>query len=216
MLRRLVALSILTAVAIPAQQAFEETVVRMRDGVKLKTRVWKPPAEGRYPVVLERQYRAGNERNTAAFVDGGYIYVGQQTRGEGGADGSRFFSDAEDGFVTLSWIAAQPWCDGNIAMYGRSYGGATQWLTAPLRHPNLKAIIPQHMNHDFWDCVAGCRTELLELIERLRIRRKRRSISPVSCSVQRAAYGTSKPRRTMHDARLAQREPDIGSNAHDQ
>ena len=38
---------------------FEVVLVEMRDGVRLRTRVWKPDKEGQYPVVLERGYKAG-------------------------------------------------------------------------------------------------------------------------------------------------------------
>lgn len=63
---------------------------------------------------------------------------------------NRFFDDAEDGYDSLTWISRQPWCDGNIGMYGSLYYGATQWLVAPEQHPNLKAIVPQNINPDPW------------------------------------------------------------------
>jgi len=130
-------------------------MVPMRDGVRLQTRVWKPAADGRYPVVFTRAYRAGDGKSGQRFIDAGYVYVGQATRGHSGSQGAdgvdrRFFDDAEDGYDGLTWISQQPWCDGKIAMYGKSYGGATQWLVAPLKHPNLKAIIPQNVNPDPW------------------------------------------------------------------
>ena len=60
---------------------------------------------------------------------------------------NRFFDDAADGYDALSWISRQPWCNGNIAMYGSSYWGATQWLVAPEQHPNLKAkCAPEHQS----------------------------------------------------------------------
>ncbi len=64
---------------------------------------------------------------------------------------NRFFDDAKDGYDALTWIAAQPWCNGDIAMYGKSYWAATQWLVAPEAHPNLRAIVPQNVNVDFWE-----------------------------------------------------------------
>jgi len=134
----------------------EELMVPMRDGVKLHTRIWKPAKEGSYPVAFTRAYGAGYGRDYERFTETGYVYVGQSTRGHGKSEGdmgvdNRFFDDAEDGYDALTWISEQPWCDGRIAMYGRSYWGATQWLVAPLQHPNLKAIVPQCVNDDLWE-----------------------------------------------------------------
>jgi hypothetical protein len=107
-------------------------------------------------VVLTRAYRPGFGNDHQRFTQAGYVYVGQSTRGHAKSEGAhgvdrRFFDDAADGYDTLTWIASQPWCDGNIAMYGKSYWAATQWLVAPLGHPNLKAIIPQNVNPDLWE-----------------------------------------------------------------
>ena len=127
---------------------FEEILVPMRDGAELLTRVWKPSPEGRFPTILERGYDAGVEEHAARFVASGYAYVGQQSRGN--LEGGMFRSDAVDGYDCTDWVVGQPWCDGRVAMYGRSFMAATQWLTAPLQHPNLKAIVPQVVNPDLW------------------------------------------------------------------
>ena len=133
-----------------------ELMVSMRDGTRLYTRIWKPETEGTFPVVFTRAYGAGFGQDHERFTRAGYIYVGQSTRGHGQSEGAegvdnRFFDDAQDGYDALTWIADQAWCDGNIAMYGKSYWGMTQWLVAPEQHPNLKAIVPQNMNPDPWE-----------------------------------------------------------------
>ena len=134
----------------------DEVMVPMRDGVRLQTKVWQPAEGGRYPVVFARAYRTGFGQDHERFTKAGYVYVGQATRGHGESEGdvgvdNRFFDDAKDGYDSLTWISKQPWCDGNIAMYGKSYWGMTQWLVAPEQHPNLKAIVPQNMNPDAWE-----------------------------------------------------------------
>jgi putative CocE/NonD family hydrolase len=139
----------------------EEVMVPMRDGVKLHTRIWKPVEAKNgdtYPVILERGYQPGYPEHAERFTAAGYIYVGQSSRGHRLSEGelNRFFSDAKDGYDTLDWISQQPWSNGKIAMYGKSYMAATQWLVAPEQHPNLKAIIPQNMNADIWQCVYRC------------------------------------------------------------
>ncbi len=134
----------------------DEEMIPMRDGVRLHTRIWRPSVEGRYPVVFARAYRPGFGDDWERFVVAGYVYVGQSTRGHSRSEGevgvdNRFFDDADDGYDALTWIAEQSWCDGSIAMYGKSYWGMTQWLVAPLQHPNLKALVPQNMNPDLWE-----------------------------------------------------------------
>jgi len=134
----------------------EQVMVPTRDGIRLRTRIWKPAGAGPYPVVLTRGYGPGFGRDYERFTKAGYVYVGQATRGHGGSEGdqgvgNRFFDDAKDGYDALTWISRQPWCDGNIAMYGKSYWAATQWLVAPEQHPNLKAIVPQNVNPDAWE-----------------------------------------------------------------
>ncbi|MGI9294662.1 MAG: CocE/NonD family hydrolase [Pseudomonadales bacterium] len=136
-------------------------MVRMRDGVQLETDVWKP-GKGRYPVVLSRGYSTEYRDLHKRFTRAGYIYVGQSARGHGRSEGSlekdrRFFPDGKDGYDTIEWIVKQPWCDGNVVMYGRSFWGATQWLAAREQHPNLRAILPAAISADFWDCVYRCK-----------------------------------------------------------
>lgn len=131
-------------------------MVPMQDGVKLYTEIYKP-GKGTYPTVLTRGYWPGNERDARRFTKAGYVYMGQSTRGHGRSEGAhgvrnRFFDDARDGYDMLTWLSQQAWCDGNIAMYGKSYWGATQWLVAVEQHPNLKAIFPQVVNADLWQC----------------------------------------------------------------
>ena len=142
------------------QSAAEEVLVSMRDGVNLYTQIYRP-GDGQYPVVLTRGYGPGSMKDAQRFTQAGYVYVGQSTRGHGRSEGAqgvrnRFFNDAQDGYDTLTWISQQPWCNGAIAMYGKSYWGATQWLVAPEQHPNLKAIIPQNINADLWQCGYWC------------------------------------------------------------
>ena len=126
-------------------------MVPMRDGIKLETIIYKTNAAPS-AVVLSRGYSAGGEDLAKRFNEAGYTFVSQATRGHGNSEGelNRFFNDADDGYDTLSWIAKQRWSDGNIAMFGVSYWAATQWLVAPLNHPNLKAIIPQNISADLW------------------------------------------------------------------
>ena len=120
----------------------------MRDGFGLDTRVWTPSAGETFPVIVERGYDPGVDEHAERFVESGYAYVGQQCRGN--LEGGMFRTDNVDGYDCIDWVSKQPWCNGDIAMYGRSFMGATQWLAAIEQHPNLKAIVPQTVNPDFW------------------------------------------------------------------
>ena len=61
----------------------KSVMVRMRDGVKLYTKIWKPAQGGRYPVVLTRGYAPGRPKDAHRFNKAGYVYIGQSTRGPG-------------------------------------------------------------------------------------------------------------------------------------
>jgi uncharacterized protein len=134
--------------------------VRMRDGIELSVRVTRPDADGKFPAVMaynpyrtlinekpptsEREYSNGiNGPNFLA--EHGYISVSYDVRGTGASGGSSpdMYSDAErqDGYDMVEWIARQPWSNGNVGMWGLSYGGVATWQVAALAPPHLKAII---------------------------------------------------------------------------
>ena len=51
----------------------------------------------------------------------------------------------------VEWFAAQPWCDGNVGMFGRSYVGIIQYWTATQAPPHLKAIAPHMATFDGYE-----------------------------------------------------------------
>ena len=139
--------------------AAERTVtVPMRDGVTINTYVRTPAGNGPWPAVFKKGYGI-TKGGADTFVKAGYAYVSQGVRRgrdpHGISGNARFFADDVDGYDTIEWIAKQPWSDGNVAMFGPSYWGATQWLAAangdPGPPPHLKAIIPSVINPDFWE-----------------------------------------------------------------
>ncbi len=144
-----------SSIALAAERV---VAVSMRDGVTIETYVRTPSGDGPWPAVLKKGYGI-TKGGADTFTDAGYAFVAQGVRG--GADphgisgNARFFADDVDGYDTIEWIASQPWCDGNVAMFGPSYYGATQWLAAangdPGPPPHLRAIIPSVINPDFWE-----------------------------------------------------------------
>ena len=77
------------------------------------------------------------------FVRRGYVHVIANIRGSGKSEGNYPFlaaPEAQDGCELIEWIARQPWCDGNVGMFGVSYFGRIQHFVASLRPPHLKCI----------------------------------------------------------------------------
>jgi len=134
----------------------------MRDGVVLRADVYLPGVvPGRFPVVLIRLPYGKREAYCYAPAHGrfwarkGYICVIQDVRGKWASAGvfEPYVNEAQDGWDTLDWVAAQPWCDGNIGMTGESYYGSTQWAVAPLGHPNLRCLAPGNVDPDRYGAV---------------------------------------------------------------
>ena len=51
--------------------------------------------------------------------------------------------EATDIYDIIEWISKQPWCNGDVGMYGGSYTGFSQWAAMKNPHPALKTIVPQ-------------------------------------------------------------------------
>jgi len=123
--------------------------VKMRDGVILRGDLFRPDAEGKFPILLERTpYRRDTWGYDVDFAQRaashGYIVFLQDVRGRYTSDGEwyPFLHESADGYDTIEWIAAQPYSDGRVGMFGASYVGATQMLAAIAHPPHLAAICP--------------------------------------------------------------------------
>ncbi len=125
--------------------------VPMRDGVVLSADVYRPEGDRPVAAIVNRTpYDRGRRLTPPAALDpekateAGFALVCQDVRGQFGSGGDfyPFRAEATDGFDTVEWVAAQPWCTGLVAMAGRSYSAATQWMAAVERPPHLAAIFP--------------------------------------------------------------------------
>lgn len=77
------------------------------------------------------------------YVKRGYAQVIVTVRGTGKSEGSYMHlgpKEATDGYEVVEWVAKQPWCDGNVGMFGVSYFAMIQFLIAALNPPHLKCI----------------------------------------------------------------------------
>jgi len=126
--------------------------VPMRDGVRLATTIFLPLEEGQYPAVLVRTAYNRMGFNGSDFTRRGMALVVQDTRGRYGSEGDfyPFTAETDDGLDTLDWLAAQPWCNGRVGMFGDSYLAGTQLAVMAPGHKSLAALNPRFMTGDPW------------------------------------------------------------------
>ena len=136
--------------------------VPMRDGALLRAKITRPAGDGAVPALVERtpyNKEGGSENSIGSpeyFARRGYAVVIQDVRGRFASEGEFYpFRDdgadvLRDGYDTVEWMADQPWCDGNVGMFGGSYSGATQYRAALSRPPHLKALFVRESSADYY------------------------------------------------------------------
>jgi putative CocE/NonD family hydrolase len=128
--------------------------IPMPDGCRLGARIWRPKgSEGApVPAILEylpyrkNDFTASRDATMQPYLAGhGYAVIRLDLRGTGDSEGlmvdEYLPQEQQDGYDAIEWIAAQPWCDGNVGMIGISWGGFNGLQIAALRPPSLKTII---------------------------------------------------------------------------
>ena len=128
--------------------------VAVRDGTRIAIDILRPTKKGvlheePLPVVWEqrRYHRAvidpsgriysqldREDHPIRKLLPHGYIFVVADVRGSGASFGTRVDptppQESLDAYDITEWIAKQPWCTGNIGMYGISYAGSAQFMAA--------------------------------------------------------------------------------------
>jgi uncharacterized protein len=142
-----------------------DVTVPMRDGVKLCVDVYRPATDEKLPALLafaiyNKDFQGPDMAeamppqpawtplwtgpqeagDTHFLTSRGYVHVIGSPRGVGKSEGGG--SREWDSYDLTEWIAAQPWCDGNVGMVGISGFGAEQFHVAKQQPPHLKAIFP--------------------------------------------------------------------------
>jgi putative CocE/NonD family hydrolase len=165
-LKVLIAVAVLLAVAPagaeevgPGYDIEMSRMIPMRDGVDLEAWIFKPShLVTKAPAVLTlTQYDidGGRRGDATAYTRRGYVFVQVYVRGRGRSGGLK--SDnlglqvGRDGYDVVEWIAAQPWSDGHVVMFGGSFVGMTQWRTAAQHPPHLAGIAPYVPIYPGWD-----------------------------------------------------------------
>ena len=152
--------------------------VAVRDGTKLAVDVFRPTREGKVatdklPVVwMHTPYnrRTTNDGLTAANYPGkalqlvkyGYAVAVVDFRGLYASFGRNAgynrgeWQDAAkfDAYDITEWLAAQPWSNGKVGMWGCSATGGSQMQALSTAPPSLKAIFPMSCEWDVYAFVA--------------------------------------------------------------
>ena len=130
-------------------------------GLTLSARVWMPEgaADTPYPAILEYiPYRkrdgtiARDEQIHPFIAAHGYVCLRIDLRGSGDSDGlltdEYTATELADACDVIAFIAAQPWCSGDVGMMGKSWGGFNALQTAALAPPALKAVVAGYTTTD--------------------------------------------------------------------
>ena len=156
-------------------RTIEHEWITLSDGTRLNARIWLPDdAESEpAPAILEANpYRLTDNcyRDWELYgwwAGHGYACLRVDLRGTGDSGGVILdeYSAQEHADIceVLGWIAAQPWCTGNVGMTGISWTGFNSLQVAALRPPELKAIITLMSTDDRYEddvhykggCVSG-------------------------------------------------------------
>ncbi len=135
---------------------------KMRDGTILRADVYRPKGEGTFPVLLERTpyNKSGSADFGVKAAARGFVVIVQDVRGRYTSDGDwyPFKNESNDGYDTVEWAATLPYANGKVGMFGGSYVGATQMLTAIAHPPHLAGICPvvtASNYHDGWTYQGG-------------------------------------------------------------
>ncbi|MDH5621140.1 MAG: CocE/NonD family hydrolase, partial [Gammaproteobacteria bacterium] len=149
--------------------------IPLSDGLHLACRYWLPDDASTHPVPAILEYipyctrdgtAARDEAMHPYFAGHGYAAVRVDIRGSGESEGVLLDEylklEQDDALEVIAWIAKQPWCDGNVGMMGKSWGGFNGLQVAARRPPALKCIITVFSTDDRYaddvHYVGGCMT----------------------------------------------------------
>ena len=146
---------------VDTSRRLQSVYVPVGDGVRLAVDVWLPVERtavgGTVGTVMRvtRYHRAeapqepGPEADTNAaagdlFNRAGFALVVVDARGTGASFGTRTGElgerEIKDYGELIGWVAAQPWSNGRVGVYGTSYEGQAAELIAGLGHAHLVAV----------------------------------------------------------------------------
>ena len=138
---------LLFATCLLAAESYEvrierDVTAKMRDLVILRADIYRPKSDGRFPVLLQRTPYNKNKATDFGLMAAarGYVVVIQDVRGRYMSDGDwyTFRNESNDGYDTVEWVAALPYSNGKVGMFGESYVGAPNGSRrSPIRRTSL-------------------------------------------------------------------------------
>ena len=144
--------------------------IPLSDGGRLSARIWLPEDAEDNPVPALLEYLPYRKDDSTAPRDAlrhpylaghGYASARVDMRGSGDSDGlllDEYLPQEQlDAVEVIEWLAAQPWCSGEVGMFGISWGGFNALQVAARQPPALKAVIAVSTTHDrYTDDVHWC------------------------------------------------------------
>jgi putative CocE/NonD family hydrolase len=145
---------------------YADQMIPVDKDVSLAADVYTPKAAGRYPAIVVFSAYSKELQSSGAptgtneigsppiFTGRGYVHVVVARRGIGRSQGESVVfcndTDGEDHAKVIAWTAVQPWCDGNVVLFGTSYYGMSQALVAVKQPPALKGFFSIEMCTDYF------------------------------------------------------------------
>lgn len=122
-----------------------DVLIPAADGARVAALVVRPRNAPPLPALLQFTIYANDDdawRDAKTMAAHGYVGAVAYSRGKGrSADAiAPFRHDGADAAAAIAWIAAQPWSDGRVGMFGGSYNSFAQWAALKHRPAALKAI----------------------------------------------------------------------------
>jgi len=142
-----------------------DTTLKLKDNVKLISRIWHPLENGPWPTLLMRQPYGRQIASTITYahpswwVSKGYMVIIQDVRGQGDSEGvfKGFKQEADDTSETHEWVRSLKECSGKLGLYGFSYQGLTQ-ITSNEESPPPDCLAPAMTGfsiRDHWSSDGG-------------------------------------------------------------
>jgi len=135
--------------------------IKMPDGVRIAVDVVLPGGNTtgkRFPAILEmtRYWRSATGDTLTShemeYAAHGYAVVTGDVRGTGASSGKWYYhrsrAETRDFGDVISWIARQPWSNGEVSGWGLSYSANTADWMPERQNPALKAIVPRFPDYD--------------------------------------------------------------------
>ncbi|MBE6701364.1 MAG: CocE/NonD family hydrolase [Ruminococcaceae bacterium] len=132
----------------------------------LFTVVCLPKNRGPFPTVIMRSPYVDEEQNLSeeeicqrklseykVWLENGFAVVFQHCRGRGKSSGDciPYIFEREDGLFLQEWIRKQPFYNGELYLYGRSYNSSVHFVTAPFSE-DIKGAVLEVQDSERYNC----------------------------------------------------------------